>query len=348
MRLNLKRNKKSNLNFQFKEMKIFIKRIEKMKRKWTVTCLLLPMLFLGVGLNAQNINIKGKVLDMDGNTLPGAAITIKGTSVGSTSNDEGDYVLSNVPVGATLVFQLVGYVSQEVRIEAGKTVYNGILIEEAVSLDDVTVVAFSKQKKESVMASITTVRPSELKVPSSNLTTAFAGRIAGLISYQLSGEPGADNAAFFIRGVTSFGIGKKDPLILIDQVEMTADDLARLTTDDIQSFSVMKDANATALYGARGANGVILVTTKEGKTGAAKIQFRAETSYSAPTRMVDVVDPLTYMKLNNEAVNSYNLSSIGLTQTYYSQEEIWARERGLDPERYPMVDWMDMLFKNYT
>jgi TonB-linked SusC/RagA family outer membrane protein len=199
------------------------------------------------------------------------------------------------------------------------------------------------------MASIVTVKPSELRVPSSNLTTAFAGRIAGLISYQLSGEPGQDNASFFIRGVTSFGIGKKDPLILIDQVEMTTEDLARLTTDDIASFSVMKDANATALYGARGANGVILVTTKEGKAGAVKIQFRAETSLSMPTRTIDVVDPLTYMKLNNEAVSSRSLSSMtGLTYTYYSQEEIWARERGLDPERYPMTDWTEMLFKDHT
>jgi TonB-linked SusC/RagA family outer membrane protein len=199
------------------------------------------------------------------------------------------------------------------------------------------------------MASIVTVKPSELRVPSSNLTTAFAGRIAGLISYQLSGEPGQDNAQFFIRGVTSFGIGKKDPLILIDQVEMTTEDLSRLTTDDIASFSVMKDANATALYGARGANGVILVTTKEGKAGAVKIQFRAETSLSMPTRMVDVVDPITYMKLNNEAVSSRSLSDMtGLTYAYYSQEEIWARERGLDPERYPMTDWTEMLFKDNT
>jgi TonB-linked SusC/RagA family outer membrane protein len=306
------------------------------------------MFSLNIELSAQNVNVKGKVIDNEGNSLPGTAVTIKGTTVGSATNDAGDYSLSNVPVGTILVFQLVGYIPQEIKTEAGKTDYNAILTEEAVSLDDVTIVAFSKQKKESVMASISTVKVAELKVPSSNLTTAFAGRIAGLISYQLSGEPGADNASFFIRGVTSFGIGKKDPLILIDQVEMTTDDLARLTTDDIQSFSVMKDANATALYGARGANGVILVTTKEGKTGAAKIQFRAETSYSAPTRMIDVVDPLTYMKLNNEAVNSSNLSSIGLTQTYYSQEEIWARERGLDPIRYPMVDWTNMLFKDYT
>jgi TonB-linked SusC/RagA family outer membrane protein len=307
------------------------------------------MIFLSVGATAQTITVKGKVLDPEGNTLPGTAITVQGTTIGAVSNDDGDYTIPNVPAGSILVFQLVGYVSQELRVEEGKTVYNAILLEESLSLDEITVVAFSKQNKNSVMASITTVKPSELRVPSSNLTTAFAGRIAGLISYQLSGEPGQDNAQFFIRGVTSFGIGKKDPLILIDQVEMSTDDLARLTTDDIASFSVMKDANATALYGARGANGVILVTTKEGKSGPAKIQVRVETSLSMPTQMIDVVDPITYMKLNNEAVGSRSLSSMtGLANTYYSQEEIWARERGLDPDRYPVVDWMNMLFKDYT
>jgi TonB-linked SusC/RagA family outer membrane protein len=328
--------------------KIIIK-IEMMKKQWAITNLLLLMIFLSVGATAQDISIRGKILDPDGNILPGTAITVKGTSVGAMTNDEGDYTLSNVPVGSTLVIQLVGFVSQEIKVEGGKTVYNVILLEESVSLDEVTVVAFSTQKKESVMASITTVKPSELKVPSSNLTTAFAGRIAGLISYQLSGEPGQDNAQFFIRGVTSFGTGKKDPLILIDGVEMTTDDLARLTTDDIKSFSVMKDANATALYGARGANGVIMVTTKEGKEGKTKIEFRAEGSFSAPTQMIDVADPLTYMKLNNEAVRTRSLSSINQYGVmFYSQEEIWARERGLDPERYPMVDWTNMLFKNNT
>jgi TonB-linked SusC/RagA family outer membrane protein len=323
-------------------------KIEKMKRVLAIIYLLLPMFFLSVGLNAQNIAVKGKVLDPDGNALPGTAITIQGTSVGTVTSDEGDYSLANVPAGSTLVFQLVGYVTQEIKVDASKTLYNVILLEESVSLEDVTVVAFSTQKRESVMASISTIKPSELKIPSSNLTTAFAGRIAGLISYQLSGEPGQDNASFFIRGVTSFGIGKKDPLILIDGVEMTTDDLARLTTDDINSFSVMKDANATALYGARGANGVILVTTKEGREGKVKIQFRAESSLSAPTRMIDIADPLTFMKLNNEAVRSRSFMESMSTTTYYSQEEIWARERGLDPERYPMVDWMNLLFKDNT
>lgn len=157
-----------------------------------------------------------------------------------------------------------------------------------------TVVAFAKQKKESVIGSIQTVKPAELKTPSSNLTTSLAGRMAGVIAYQRSGEPGKDNANFFIRGVTTFGY-KKDPLILLDNVEVSSDDLARVQPDDIASFSVLKDATSTALYGARGANGVILVTTKEGKEGKAQVSVRVENSFSAPTKMIDIADPLFHI-----------------------------------------------------
>src|SRR5690606_5177059 len=133
-----------------------------------------------------------------------------------------------------------------------------------------------------------------------NLTTALAGRLAGVIAYQRSGEPGRDNAEFFIRGATTFGY-KQDPLILIDNMEYTTTDLARLTPDDIESFSILKDASANALYGARGANGVILVTTKQGKEGKPKFSVRFENSISSPTRNVELADPVTYMELHNEA-----------------------------------------------
>jgi TonB-linked SusC/RagA family outer membrane protein len=306
--------------------------------------MLFSMFFLTVELNAQNINIKGKVIDHDGNSLPGAAIHVQGTSIGATTSDDGDYVLNNVPKGSVLEFILVGFTPQQIKVAGDKTTINAILLEEAESLDDVTVVAFATQRKESVLASISTVKPSELKVPSSNLTTAFAGRIAGLISYQRTGEPGQDNAQFFIRGVTTFGTGKVDPLILIDGVEMTNDDLARLTTDDIASFSIMKDANATALYGARGANGVILVTTQEGREGRAKVQFRMEGSYSAPTETVGLADPVTYMKLHNEAVRTrYPMAVLP-----YGNAKIVNTERGINPVLYPAVNWQDMLFDDHT
>jgi TonB-linked SusC/RagA family outer membrane protein len=212
----------------------------------------------------------------------------------------------------------------------------------------VVVVAFGKQKKQSVIASITTINPSDLKVPSSNLTTALAGRVAGLISYQRTGEPGADNAEFFIRGITTFGTGKKDPLILIDGVEMTSDDLARLNVDDVQSFSIMKDANATALYGSRGANGVILVTSKEGQEGKLKVSFRAEGSYSAPTRTMDYADPVTYMQLHNEAIETRARMLDQIASPLYSAEKILKTQQGKDPLHYPAIDWQDMLFDDHT
>ena len=150
-------------------------------------------------------------------------------------------------------------------------------------LDEVTVVGFAKQKKESVIGAISTLKPERLKIPTSNLTQALGGNVAGIISYQLSGEPGNDNVEFFIRGVTTFGYSKS-PLILIDNIESSTTDLSRLSADDIAAFSIMKDATATAIYGAHGANGVILITTKQGKPGKVKISARVEGSLSAPTK----------------------------------------------------------------
>jgi TonB-linked SusC/RagA family outer membrane protein len=325
-------------------MNKMILKLEKLKQKRTIVFLLFPLFLFSVGLNAQNLNIKGKVLDPDGNSLPGTAIIVKGTTIGATTNDDGDYTLPNVPVGSILEFKLVGFVPQEIKV-VDKTVINAILVEESESLDEVTIVAFGTQTKESVISAIQTVNTKDLVVPSSNLTTAFAGRIAGMISYQTSGEPGYDDASFFIRGVTTFGTGKVDPLILIDNVEVSSSDLARLHPDDIKSFSILKDATATALYGARGANGVVLVTTKEGREGKATVSFRFENSFSSPTSKIQMADPITYMKLANEAALTRQ-SSGGLK---YPQLQI---ERTADPNRnqyaYPAVDWMDMITKDVT
>src|SRR5690606_22655362 len=153
----------------------------------------------------------------------------------------------------------------------------------------------------------------------------LAGQAAGIIAYQRSGEPGEDNADFFIRGVTSFGTGKVDPLILIDGMELGTTELARLRPDDIESFSIMKDATATSLYGARGANGVVFVTTKQGKEGVATISFRTETSMSAPTRNVPLADPVSYMNLYNDAVYARS----PFEREFYTQEKIDATAEGL-------------------
>jgi TonB-linked SusC/RagA family outer membrane protein len=290
----------------------------------------------------QQITVTGIVIDESGESLPGAAVRVKGSTRGVTADLDGSYSI-NVQATDVLEISFIGYETTVVAVENRRKI-DVVLKAKTSELEEVTVVAFAKQKKESVIASVTTINPAELKVPSSNLTTAFAGRIAGLISYQRTGEPGQDNAQFFIRGVTNFGTGKKDPLILIDGVEMTTEDLSRLTTDDIASFSIMKDANATALYGARGANGVILVNTKEGREGTTKIQLRLEGSISQPTENVGLVDPVNYMKYHNEAVIT---RTPGRTLPY-DQRKIAYTERGIDPVRYPAVDWQDLLFDKQT
>jgi TonB-linked SusC/RagA family outer membrane protein len=240
-----------------------------------------------------------------------------------------------------LEISFLGY--QPYFISVGKqTNLSVTLVPKANELDEVTVVAFGKQKKESVISSITTVNTRDLIVPSSNLTTAFAGRIAGMISYQTSGEPGRDDADFFIRGITTFGTGKVDPLILIDNVEVTSSDLAKMHPDDIASFSILKDATATALYGARGANGVVMVTTKEGMEGKARVNVRLENSFSQATSKIDMADPITYMEMANEAVLARNPAG----RSIYTRSKIDNTIRGTNPYVYPAVDWMDMLISD--
>lgn len=296
-----------------------------------------------VAINLQEqINVKGQVIDENGDPLAGVNIVVVGSTRGVSTDIDGTFSIDVKPTDK-LSFSFLGMEDQVVAVE-NKRVLSIVMKEQSGLLDEVTVVAFGKQKKESVIASVATVKPAELRVPSSNLTTSFAGKIAGVIAYQRTGEPGEDNADFFIRGVTTFGTGKVDPLILIDGVEMTTDDLSRLTTDDIESFSIMKDANATALYGARGANGVILVTTKEGREGKVKVQFRAEGSFSSPTENIDIADPVTYMKLHNEAVRTRKPG----TRMPYDEKKINYTERGIDPARYPSNDWQDLLFDKNT
>ncbi len=292
-------------------------------------------------IKSEQKRIKGTVAEESGAPIPGATVTIVGSTRGVITDNDGKYSIEVSPTDKIL-FSFMGLESQTIEV-GDQTVINVKLKQKVDELKEVTIVAFAKQKKESVLSSITTVNPTELKVPSSNLTTTLAGRIAGLISYQRSGEPGEDNAEFFVRGVTSFGYASS-PLILIDGLEMESEDLARLQPDDIASFSIMKDATATALYGARGANGVILVTTKEGKEGKAKVSIRYETAISTPTRQIKLADPINYMNLHNEAV----LTRDPLGIQPYSLEKIEKTKLGENPYVYPAVDWYNMLFKNNT
>ncbi|MDR2038116.1 MAG: TonB-dependent receptor [Bacteroidales bacterium] len=290
----------------------------------------------------QGIRVTGAVTDDEGEMLTGVNVVIRGTTQGTTTDINGEYMITIPSDTSVLQFSFMGYRMQEIMV-GNRRIIAVTLQAETTDIGEVTVVAFGTQKKESVIASITSVNPSELKVPSSNLTTAFAGRLSGVISYQRSGEPGADNADFFIRGVTTFGY-KKDPLILIDGIESTSDDLSRVQTDDLESFSIMKDATATAMFGSRAANGVILIKTKEGREGPAKINLRFENSMSMPTRNVELADPITYMRLHNEAVLTRD--PLGLLP--YSLQKIDNTIAGMNEYMYPVTDWRKELIKDYT
>lgn len=301
------------------------------------------LLFLVSFAYGQEKTISGTVNDEDNEPLLGVFVEVKGTTNGTTTDEDGKYELSGVTPVDTLRFSYVGF--KETTVQIGEQEEFSLNLEsEASALDETVIIGFGKQKKEDMVGSVTTINPSELRVPSSNLTTSLAGRMAGVIGFQRSGEPGMDDADFFIRGVTSFGAGKKDPLILIDGMELSTTELARLRPDDIENFSILKDATATAVYGSRAANGVILVETKEGKEGKPEISLRAEASSSTPTTDVEFADPVTYMQLYNEAEISRDPSAIAL----YSQEKIDRTAEGKFPTIFPAVDWKKKLFKKQT
>lgn len=289
---------------------------------------------------AQQITVTGTITDPTGVPLPGASVVEKGTTNGVQTDFDGKYSLTLNSADATIEVSYVGFVAQSIVVN-GRTTINVTLQEDLAALDEVVVVGFGSVKKEAVVGAMTSIKPEELKIPASNLTTALAGRLSGVVSFQTSGEPGQDNAEFFVRGVASFN-NSNGPLILIDGVELTVDDLARLQPDDIQEFSVLKDPTTTAIYGARGANGIILVTTKTGIAGKPIVGLRVETSFNAPNQLVELADPVTYMTLQNEAGRTR-----GLIPTY-TEERIAQTRRGINPELYPAVDWFDELFRDFT
>lgn len=304
----------------------------------------LALILSTVAAVAQTKTVKGVIYEEEtGEPMPGATVSVEGSTRGVMTDLDGSFELTGVKPTDKLKFECLGKETQVLQVG---TMTNFVvkLKNAANELDEVTVVAFGKQRKESVIGSISTVDVKTLKVPSSNLTTALAGNVAGVIAYQRTGEPGQDNADFFVRGITTFG-ANTSPLILIDNIELTSTDLARLQPDDIESFSIMKDATATALYGARGANGVIFVTTKRGQEGPAKIFARVETSISAPTDVVELADPVTYMKSYNEAISTRD----PLGELMYTYDKIEQTGKpGANRLIYPANDWVDMLFKDFA
>lgn len=291
----------------------------------------------------RNKKIRGVVLDgKTSEPIIGAAIMIKSTTTGVATDLNGEFQIE-VAEGDILSITYIGYNSSELKI--GKpNLYTITLNESAEALAEVVITAFGTgQKKESVVGSIQTVRPDDLKVPASNLSTAFAGRLAGVIAVQGSGEPGADGANFWIRGVSTFG-SNTSPLIIIDGVEANSTDLNAIDPEVIEGFSILKDATATAMYGMRGANGVMIVNTKSGAAMEKPIiNFRIEGSMNQPTKIPEFVDGITFMELYNEAI--YNQPA---GKEAYTQEKIEGTRKGLNPYIFPNVNWYDELFNDHS
>jgi TonB-linked SusC/RagA family outer membrane protein len=292
----------------------------------------------------QNIKVTGQVLDENGETIPGANVTVKGNpSLGTVTDLDGNFTL-NVSQGSVLVVSFIGYISQEHTVK-NTNKFTISLVPDAKTLEEVVIVGFGKQKKESVVGAVQTIKPGELRVPSSSLSSAFAGKLAGVVAVQRSGEPGADGASFWIRGISTFG-GGSTPLIFIDGVEVSTGDLNALPPETIENFSILKDAAATALYGSRGASGVMLVTTRQGRSSEkAKINIRVEGQMAQPTQIVDLADGVTYMRMFNEAILTRDPGT-PLANLPFSQSKITHTAAGADPLIYPNVDWQDVLFKD--
>ena len=283
--------------------------------------------------------LQGLVKDEQGNPIIGASIQLKNTGTGVITDLDGLFQIQVTDKNSVIVISYIGYVTQEISV-GDRSSITVQLKEDTKSLEEVVVTAFgATQKKETMVGAIQQVRPAELKVPSSSLSTSFAGRMAGVIAIQRSGQPGADGADFWIRGKSTFG-DATGVLIVLDGVEISSSDLNALDPEVIEGFSILKDATATAMYGTRGANGVMIVTTKSGQDLLKPIiNFRLETSMSQLTSVPEMVGGVDYMKLYNEA-----LTTRGITTGLYDDTKIRATEQGLNPLVYPNVDWYNEMF----
>lgn len=286
--------------------------------------------------------VTGTITDaVDGSPLIGVNIKLKGTTTGVISDIDGNYSIQIDERKSVLVFSYIGYKTREVPVE-DLGVINVKLTSDNELLDEVVIVGSGTQKKVSVTGAISSVKGATLKAPSSSLTSSLAGRLAGVMVNTTSGEPGSASE-FYIRGISTFG-GRKAPLILLDDVEISSTDLNNIPAETIESFSILKDASATAIYGSRGANGVMLVTTKNGQENTkTKINVTVENSFQSMMNFPKFVDGATWMELYNEGQ-----SNRGATSLMYSQERIDNTRNKVNPYVYPDVNWRDLLFKDMT
>lgn len=286
---------------------------------------------------AQTKQVSGVVTDGTGETVIGASVLEKGTTNGTITDLDGKFILT-VNDNAVLQISYVGYTTQEVPIK-GKTSFNITLKEDSEMLEEVVVVGYGAQKKESVVGAISQVSNKELlQSPAANVSQAISGKIAGVITSQTSGAPGSDDTQIYIRGRATFA-GDAQPLVLVDGVER---EFSQIAPDDIETISVLKDASATAVYGVRGANGVMLITTKRGKEQKPEVSLTANWQIQSPTRTDTYLDSYQSVMLLEEA-----LANDGLPSQYSASDiEMFRRSvagelTGVDAMLYPNVDWYD-------
>ena len=305
--------------------------------------LMLVLLMSGQLLFAQSRQVTGVVKDPAGETIIGASVLEKGTTNGTITDFDGNFSLNVSSDKAVLVISYVGYKTQEISI-AGKNSLIVTLPEDTETLEEVVVVGYGAQKKESVVGAISQVSSKELlSSPAANVSQAIAGKISGVITTQTSGAPGSDDTQINIRGRATFA-GDGSPLILVDGVERS---FSQIAPDDIESISVLKDASATAVYGVRGANGVMLITTKRGKEQKPEVNLTANWQIQSPTRKDTYLDSYQSVTLLEEALANDGLpSQFSANDIEMYRKSVAGQLNGLEAMLYPNVDWYDQVLKS--
>lgn len=285
----------------------------------------------------QDYLITGIITDEKGTPLQGVTVSVKDNLKLATSSDMNGRFVLDVPEESTLVVSLMGFKTQELPLTANQKEIAITLREDLEGIDEVVVVAFGLQRKESNVGAQSTIKPTELKVPVANLSTAIAGRLAGVVATQRGGGPGNKGADLFVRGVSTFASSPQSPLLIVDGVPDR--DINNIDPEDVESFTILKDATATAVYGTRGANGVIIVNTKKGKAGKPTIAAEVQQGISGFTYLPKFIDAPTFMELFNEG------QTLRDKQISYDPDRIEKHRNAVDPDLFPNVDWYKELFK---
>lgn len=310
-------------------------------RNFIIMLLLAVCAPLGIQAQSQDddekiIEVTGTVTDENGEPLIGVSVMPKDEAgLGAITNVDGVYKIK-IPAYTRLVFNYIGMEQQEVLIKEQTTANVKMKTKEDNVIDEVVVTGTGSQKKLTLTGAVTTVDPELLRTPTASLSNSFAGVVPGVFARQTTGNPGDNVSEFWIRGVSTFGAGAS-ALVLVDGFER---DLNDINPEDIETFTVLKDASTTAIYGSRGANGVLLITTKRGRDGKTRINGKVEYSYSTRTKTPEFVDGSTYARMMNEALESRNMTPA------YSADDLYLLDNQLDPEIFPNVNWMDLLLKD--